>query len=57
VELKRWYKKILKRDFFSAYKRIEAKNTLEICEKLFAEFTDKIYQSEGNFEGNIELES
>jgi ribosomal protein L30/L7E len=56
-KLKRWYKKILKRDFFSAHKGIEAKNTLEICEKLFAEFTDKIYQSEGNFEGNIELES
>lgn len=57
VKLKRWFRKIVRRDFFSSPKLIQAKQRLDECEKILSQFIDEVYQSEGYLEGQIMTES
>lgn len=52
-KLKRWFRKIMKRDFFQSSLGSRAKSQLELCEAKLAEFTDQVYRSEGQKEGKI----
>ncbi|WP_010492549.1 Chromate resistance protein ChrB [Paenibacillus elgii] len=52
-KLKRWFRKIMKRDFFQSPLEIRAKSQLDLCESKLAQFTDQVYQSEGQKEGEI----
>lgn len=54
-KLKRWHKKIAKRDFFSCPSSEQAKHMLDECEQRFNEFTEKVYATEGTAEGDIKL--
>lgn len=56
AKLKRWFRKIEKRDFFSCPTCDEAKKNLLECEKAFSGFTSKVYETEGHFEGNISFD-
>ncbi|WP_082053206.1 Chromate resistance protein ChrB [Gordoniibacillus kamchatkensis] len=53
-KLKKWYRKIMKRDFFHSPLMLNAKNRLDLCERKLAEFTEQVYRSEGHIEGQIE---
>jgi hypothetical protein len=55
-KLKRWHKKIMKRDFFSCPNSLKAKQLLDECEQTFGEFIESVYASEGNVEGEITKE-
>ncbi|MBB6669304.1 Chromate resistance protein ChrB [Cohnella nanjingensis] len=52
-KLKRWFRKILKRDFFQSSLENQAKSQLDLCEAKLAEFTDQVYRSEGQKEGKV----
>jgi ribosomal protein L30/L7E len=52
-KLKRWQKKIMKRDFFCCANSEKAKHLLDQCEQSFNEFTKKVYATEGKNEGQI----
>lgn len=52
-KLKRWYKKIAKRDFFSCANSMQAKQKLEECEQTFRVFMEAVYTAEGGAEGEI----
>ncbi|MCC3373581.1 Chromate resistance protein ChrB [Cohnella sp. REN36] len=52
-KLKRWFRKIMKRDFFQSSLENRAKSQLDLCEAKLAEFTDRVYRSEGQMEGKI----
>lgn len=52
-KLKRWFRKIEKRDFFRSANAPLARNQLDHCEIKLAQFTDQAYQSEGKIEGEI----
>lgn len=52
-KLKRWFRKILKRDFFQSDLATQAKSQLDLCETTLAEFTNEVYRSEGRVEGKI----
>ncbi|MFB7640784.1 Chromate resistance protein ChrB [Peribacillus butanolivorans] len=54
-KLKRWLNKIPKRDFFSIPLSKQAEESLVLCETLFVEFTERVYQTEGNYEGDIQI--
>lgn len=53
-KLKRWVKKIGKRDFFGCSKSTEAAQRLNECERNFNEFMEKVYATEGKSEGSIQ---
>lgn len=53
AKLKRWYRKILRRDFFKSDLMNPSKQKLDQCERILDEFTNKVYQSEGRLEGEI----
>ncbi|WP_018130242.1 Chromate resistance protein ChrB [Effusibacillus pohliae] len=57
LKLKRWFRKIMKRDFFASPMLAQAKNRLDQCENLLVKFTHRVYQSEGYSEGQIVKES
>jgi hypothetical protein len=42
VKLKRWHKKIMKRDFFTCTNAIQAKQMLDECERTFGEFIKNV---------------
>ncbi|GAA4838230.1 hypothetical protein GCM10023310_14950 [Paenibacillus vulneris] len=52
-KLKRWHKKIAKRDFFSCAASVEAVKMLDKCERTFAAFVQTVYATEGHAEGEI----
>lgn len=52
-KLKRWYKKITKRDFFSCTNSMQAKQKLDECELKFGVFIENVYYTEGKAEGDI----
>lgn len=52
-KLKRWYKKITKRDFFSCANSMQAKQKMDECEQRFGEFIETVYSTEGKDEGEI----
>lgn len=52
-KLKRWFRKIMKRDFFQSTLAAQAKSQLDLCETRLTEFTDQVYRSEGQLEGRI----
>lgn len=56
AKLKRWQKKIIKRDFFSSPLREETQLLLEECERRFIDFMNKVYVTEGKAEGMIKLD-
>lgn len=56
AKLKRWHKKIMKRDFFCCPLTGESKRLLEQCEQKFTEFIQKVYATEGTAEGQIRLD-
>lgn len=51
VKLRRWFRKIIKRDFFQCPMITEAKKQLDECEERLTMFTDQVYRSEGQIEG------
>lgn len=51
--LKKWFRKIKKRDFFSSNLGARCEEMLRLCEKEFDDFTEKVYLSEGVIEGEI----
>ncbi|MCZ8516596.1 hypothetical protein O9H85_30265 [Paenibacillus filicis] len=53
VKLKRWHRKILKRDFFNCALHSQALDQLGLCESVLNEFTHKVYLLEGKAEGEI----
>lgn len=53
AKLKKWYRKIVKRDFFSSHMLLKSKQQLDHCENVLSQFTNKVYQSEGHLEGQI----
>lgn len=53
AKLKRWIKKITKRDFFSCPDLEQAKLKLDECELKFSEFIETVYATEGAVEGKI----
>ena len=52
-KLKRWHKKIAKRDFFHNEKAEAAQVELETCEQYFNAFVETVYATEGRSEGEI----
>lgn len=52
-KLRRWYKKIAKRDFFSCANSMQAKQKLDECEQKFGIFIETVYSTEGKAEGDI----
>lgn len=52
-KLIRWHKKIMKRDFFSSTNGLQAKQLLSECERIYEQFTEKVYATEGKVEGDI----
>ncbi|OPX84095.1 MAG: hypothetical protein A4E53_03870 [Pelotomaculum sp. PtaB.Bin104] len=53
MKLRKWYRRVMKRDYFITPKLTEAKSKLDLCESVLLEFTNKVYQSEGYSEGQI----
>ncbi|MFU1794415.1 Chromate resistance protein ChrB [Paenibacillus azoreducens] len=53
MKLKRWFRKIEKRDFFKSAHAPLARNQLDHCEIKLAHITDQVYRSEGKIEGEI----
>lgn len=53
VRLKRWYRKILKRDFFHSEHALISQTELEKCEISLRNFTQRVYQAEGHIEGDL----
>lgn len=53
IRLKRWFRKIIKRDFFACPLLDEAKHLLDRCEEMLVEFTNSVYRTEGYSEGKI----
>jgi len=56
AKLKRWQKKIIKRDFFGSPLLDESQEIIGECERRFVEFMNKVYATEGTVEGMIKLE-
>lgn len=56
-KLKRWYKKITKRDFFPNAISMQAKQKLDECEQKFGVFIETVYSTEGKVEGEITKEN
>ncbi|CAG7647238.1 hypothetical protein PAESOLCIP111_05345 [Paenibacillus solanacearum] len=56
AKLKRWHKKIAKRDFFGCPLLGESKRQLEQCELTFDAFMHQVYATEGSAEGKIHLD-
>jgi hypothetical protein len=52
-KLKRWQRKILKRDFFNCPLQTQAINRLHQCENALYHFTNQVYRVEGKAEGEI----
>lgn len=50
IKLKRWFRKIMKRDFFQCSKASLVKSQLDRCEARLTEFTNQVYRSEGQIE-------
>lgn len=53
VRLKRWYRKIWKRDFFQSEHARISQTELEECEIALSNFTQRVYQAEGHTEGEL----
>lgn len=53
LRLKRWYRKIKRRDFFQSSLSQENEQMLVKCEDALNAFTEKVYFSEGALEGKI----
>lgn len=54
LKLKRWFRKILKRDFFFSPMLAASKERLDQCECVLSEFTKSVYSLEGFSEGEID---
>jgi len=53
VRLKRWHRKIMKRDFFPTEFSKKCHNKLDECEASMQNFICKVYKAEGNKEGEL----
>lgn len=53
VRLKRWHRKILKRDFFQTNCTTKSQNKLEECIASLKQFTHQVYENEGSKEGEL----
>ncbi|QSO55157.1 hypothetical protein JZ785_14325 [Alicyclobacillus curvatus] len=53
ARLKRWQRKILRRDFFRCEHASMSQSKLEECETSLREFTQRVYQAEGRTEGEL----
>ncbi|MDA8229293.1 MAG: hypothetical protein M0T74_16625 [Desulfitobacterium hafniense] len=53
LKLRRWFRKIFKRDFFSSTMLAEAQKQMSNCEKILKTFTKEVYQRQGFAEGQI----
>lgn len=53
LRLKRWHRKVLKRDFFSSAYSTESAQRLNECETVLRRFTEQVYESEGEREGEL----
>lgn len=53
IRLRRWYRKIFKRDYFRSECSTESAKELDKCEMSLRRFTESVYQAEGNREGEL----
>ncbi|MFD0680021.1 MULTISPECIES: Chromate resistance protein ChrB [unclassified Paenibacillus] len=53
IRLKRWHRKILKRDFFQTEYTTKSQKKLDDCITSLKHFTDRVYREEGNKEGEL----